>query len=161
MSPLLISVVKHGSGWTISHSTLWLTQNHLTGDSDSQETCDLPAHWDPRRWLGKVGHTHLKFKMLWLHLHLSGPKSGPEIHYKCVFCKESLTQPPQWQLHTSDYFLAFCLTRVYKHTQRLRLEPAKTSAHVAKMLPRLSDILRCELTSGPGRPQVEPCGKSI
>lgn len=114
-------------------ATVWRTQNHLAADRDSQDTCALPAHWDPPdQWLGGVGHTHLKFKMLWLRFHLRGPKSGPETHYKCVFCKESLIQPPQWQLHRTDYFLAFCPTCAYKHTQRSRLKPAKTAAHVAK-----------------------------
>lgn len=95
-----------------------LTKNQLAGDKDSQDTCALPAHWDPCQLLGDVSHTHLE--------------SGPEIYYKCAFCKESLTQPPPWQLHRSDYLLAFCPAYVYKHTQRSRLKPAKTAAHVEK-----------------------------
>lgn len=84
-----------------------------------------PRHLHPSSSLGPPSmlrwcrpHTHT-----WSHTFemQKGWKTGPESLYKCVFCKESLTQPPQWQLQRTDYILAFGPVCVYKHTQRSRL----------------------------------------
>lgn len=142
-----------------SHSVL--SKNQLARDKDSLDTCAVPAHWDPRQWLSDVSHAYLCSEMLWLYIYLCGPEGRPEIHYKCIFCKESITQPPPWQLHRSDYFLVLCPASVYKHTQKSRLKPAKKAAHVEKCYHACLTYCHVNSLQGSQQTPVEPCGKRI
>lgn len=82
-----------------------------------------------------------------------------------MFSVKNLSLSPHSESCTGvTYFLAFCPTCVYKHTQRLRLRPAKMTAHVAKRYHAC--LTYCDVNSpqGPADPRwslVEKASRTI
>lgn len=142
--------------WANSESQCATADSETPGQRQGQQRRLRPssALRPPVNCYGSVSHVYCKSEMLWFMSVTEGRKVDQKMHNKYVLCKESLTLPPHRQLHRSDYFLVFFPACVYKQMQRVKPQTCQDVNPRSKMLPRLSDRLWCELTSGPSRPQM-------